>query len=219
MVSLSHDIVCAAKLFLRQEVEVTSSNLNELESEAYQDSHSDGFIDLAIGLSLASIGIIWLWIESLPGLAGVLSVGFAWTLVYLRRRILEPRLGYVRWREPRLRWERRQLLVFTGLVMAAFLLGNGVMFALREGDTISEQGIVPALPAFVLGFGAFAVAAKVGFRRLWGYGIFLIGAAVITLLADANPGGSLLASGALICGVGGVLLLRFLHNHPVRDLG
>jgi len=49
-------------------------------------------------------------------------------------------------------------------------------------------------------------------------GVVLLGAAVVTILADANPGGSLLVSGALICGVGGVLLARFLHAHPVRDV-
>ena len=44
-----------------------------------------------------------------------------------------------------------------------------------------------------------------------------LAAAVVTVLTDANPGGSLLASGALICAVGGVLLALFLQNHPVRD--
>ena len=28
-----------------------------------------------------------------------------------------------------------------------------------------------------------------------------------------------MASGALICGVGGALLLRFLHNHPIEAAG
>jgi uncharacterized membrane protein YjjB (DUF3815 family) len=92
------------------------------------------------------------------------------------------------------------------------------MFAIRQGDTLGAQGIVPGLPAFVVGIGAFVVAAKARFRRLWVYGIVLVAAAVVTILTDANPGGSLLASGALICSVGGVLLTRFLRTHPVRDV-
>ena len=194
------------------------TNPEDLERDAYQDSFSDGLIDLTIGLILAWIGVIWLWIESLPGLVGVVSAVLAWTLLRIRARVVEPRLGYVRWRAPRLKWERRQLLLLTGLVLAAFLLGNGVMFAIREGDTLEAQGIVPGLPAFVLGIGACVAAAKARFRRLWVYGVVLVGAAVVTILADANPGGSLLASGALICGVGGVLLTRFLHTHPARDV-
>ncbi len=193
------------------------TDLEDLEREAYQDSFSDGIIDLTIGLSLASIGIVWLWIVSLPGLAGVLPAVFAWALVRMRARILEPRLGYVRWRAPRLRWERRQLIFFTGLLLAAFLLGNGVMFAIGDGDTLWAQGIVPGLPAFVLGIGALVVAATAGFRRLWAYGVVLVAASVVTILAETNPGGSLLASGAIIGGVGGVLLSRFLHAHPVRN--
>ena len=195
------------------------TSMGDLESEAYQDFLSDGLIDLTIGLILAMIGTIWLWIESLPGLAGILSAALTWALLRIRRRILEPRIGYVRWREPRLRWERRQLILLSGLIMAAFLLGNGAMFAMREGDAVGAQGIVPGLPAFVLGIGAFVVAAKARFTRLWGYGVVLVGAAAVTILTDANPGASLLASGALICGVGVVLLARFLHTHPVRDLG
>ena len=194
------------------------TNLDDLEHDAYQDSFSDGLIDLTIGLILASIGTIWLWLESLPGLAGILAAVITWTLLHIRARILEPRIGYVRWRAPRLRWERRQLLHLTGLIMAAFLLGNGVMFAIREGDTLEAQGIIPGLPAIVLGIGALVVAAKARVKRLWGYGVVLVAAAVVTILTDANPGGSLLASGALICGVGGVLLTRFLHTHPVRDI-
>lgn len=194
------------------------TNLDDLERDAYQDAFSDGLLDLVIGLILAWIGIIWLWIESLPGLAGVGSAVLVWALLRIRTRIVEPRLGYVRWRAPRLRWERRQIILLTGFVMAAFLLGNGVMYAIRQGDTLEAQGIVPGLPAFVLGIGAFVVATKAGFKRLWVYGVVLVVAAAATSLADANPGGSLLASGALICSVGGVLLARFLHAHPVRDV-
>lgn len=193
------------------------TNLEDLERHAYRESLSDGLIDLIIGLSLASIGVVWLWIQSLPGLAGILQPIIVWALLRIRHRVVEPRLGYVTWRAPRLRWERRHVVIFAGLLLAAFLLGNGVMYALREGETIRTQGIVPGLPAFVLGLGAFAVAARARFKRLWGYGVVLIGAAVVTILLEANPGGSLLASGALVCSVGGILLVRFLRSHPIRE--
>lgn len=198
---------------------MTPTNHETLEQDAYHDTLSDGLIDLTIGLILALIGTIWLWIEWLPGLIGILSAAFAWALIRTRTRILEPRIGYVRWRAPRLRWERRQIIILSGLIMAAFLIGNGVMFAIQEGDALGAQGLAPGLPPFVLGVGAFAVAVKERFKRLWGYGVVLIGAGVVTILTDANPGGSLLVSGAFICGVGGILLTRFLRTHPVRDVG
>jgi len=198
---------------------MTHTSLEDLESQAYQDSLSDGLTDLAIGLSLAWIGIIWLWIESLPGLAGILPAVLTWAVAYIRGHILDARVGYVRWRAPRLSWQGRRLVLLAGLVMAAFLLGNGVMYALRQGETLGTQGIVPALPAFVLGVGAFVGAAKARLRRLWGYGVVLVAAAVVTIVAEANPGASLLVSGAIMASIGAGLLTRFLRTHPVRDLG
>lgn len=198
---------------------MTPTNLGDLERQAYQESLTDGFIDLIIGLSLASIGVVWLWIEWLPGLAGIAQPILVWALLRARHRVVEPRVGYVAWRAPRLRWERRHVILFAGLLLVAFLLGNGVMFAMREGETFRTQGIAPGLPALVLAVGAFIVAAKARFTRLWGYGVVLAGAAVVTILTDANPGGSLLASGTLMCMVGGLLLTRFLRTHAVRDPG
>jgi hypothetical protein len=198
---------------------MTPTRLEDLESKAYRDSYADGLIDIFVGLSLVAVGIVWLWIEWLPGLVGVVPAVFSVVLVPIRRRILEPRLGYVRWRATRLTRERKQLTLLLVLVMAAFLVGNGFMYAMREGDTAVTEGIVPGLPAFVLAIGTFVVAATAGVRRLWGYGAVLGVASVVTIAAEANPGGSLLASGAIIAIIGAVLLTRFLRTHPVRDLG
>ena len=195
------------------------TSLEELENEAYQDSFADGLIDLFVGLSLIAVGIDWLWIEPLPSLAGIIPALLALALVPIRRRILEPRLGYVAWRAPRLRRERRQLRLLLVLVIAAALAGNGAIVAIREGD-LGDQGIVPGLPALILAIGALVVAATTGVKRLWGYGAVLIVAAVVIIAADeANPGGSLLVSGVIIAGTGALLLTRFLRTHPVRDIG
>lgn len=198
---------------------MTPTSLEELESEAYQDSFTDGLIDLFIGLSLVSVGVDWLWIQPLPGLAGVLPAVLAVALVPVRRRILEPRLGYVRWRAPRLRRERKQLRLLLVLVIAAMLAGNGAVVAIREGESLSEQGILPGLPALILAVGALVVAATARVKRLWGYGAVLVAAAVVAIVAEANPGGSLLATGIIIASTGAVLLTRFLQTHPVRDPG
>ena len=143
---------------------MTPTNLDHLESEAYQDSFADGLIDMFIGLSLVAVGIDWLWIEWLPSLAGVIPAVLAIALVPIRRRILEPRLGYVRWRAPRVTRERRQLKLLFVLVVAALLAGNGVIVALREGDSVESLGFAPGLPAFVLALGALSFVSLSG---LW----------------------------------------------------
>ena len=196
------------------------TDLEDLESEAYQDSFADGLIDLFIGLGLASIGILWLWFEPVAGLAGVFAAVVAWALVPIRRRIVEPRVGYVRWTAPRLKWERKQLWLLFGLGSAALLTGVGLVLSIvnGDGDTSGDRNVVAGLPAVLLAIGAFVLAATSGFKRLWGYGAVLLSAAIVTILIEAGPGGSLLAAGAAIGVVGVVLLSRFLRANPVRDV-
>ena len=162
------------------------ASMNDLESKAYQDSFADGLIDMFIGLSLVAVGIDWLWFGWLPGLAGVVPALLAIVLVPLRRRILEPRLGYVRWRAPRQARERKQLRLLFVVVVAALLAGNGVIAALREGETVESLGMAPGLPAFVLAIGAFVVAATTGVKRLWAYGAVLAATSVGTVVAESN---------------------------------
>lgn len=195
------------------------TGLEDLESEAYQDSFSDGLVDLFIGLGLALIGTLWLWFESVAGLAGVFAAMVAWALVPIRRRIVEPRTGYVRWAAPRLKWERKQLKLLFGLGSVALLIGVGLALSLANGDggSSGDRNVVAGLPAILLAISAFVLATTSGFKRLWGYGIVLMMAAAVTILIEAGPGGSLLAAGAAIGAVGLFLLSRFLRANPVRD--
>lgn len=196
------------------------TDLEDLESEAYQDSFSDGLVDLFLGLGLALIGALWLWFESVAGLAGVFAAAVAWALVPIRRRVVEPRVGYVRWTAPRLKWERKQLRLLFVLGSVALLIGVGLALSLANGDggTSGDRNVVAGLPAILLAIGAFVLAATSGFKRLWGYGTILMIAAAVTILIEAGPGGSLLAAGAAIGAVGVVLLSRFLRANPVRDM-
>ena len=194
-----------------------NTNLDDLESEAYQDSFSDGLVDLFIGLGLALIGALWLWFESVAGLAGVFAAIVAWALPPIRRRIVEPLVGYVMWTAPRLKWERNQLRLLFGLGTVALLIGVGVVLSIVRGDGVvsEDRNVVAGLPAVLLAIGAFVLAATSGFKRLWGYGAILLIAAGVTILIEAGPGGSLLTAGAGIGIVGVVFLGRFLRVHPV----
>ncbi len=196
------------------------TNLEDLEGEAYQDSFSDGLIDLFVGLGIAVVGMTWLWLEPVAGLGGVFAAAVAWALPPIRRRIVEPRIGYVRWTAPRLKWERKQLRLLFWLGAAALLVGGAAALAVVRGDgvTSGDRNVVAGLPAILLAIGAFVLAATSGFKRLWGYGAVLVSAAAVTILIEAGPGGSLLAAGAAIGVVGVVLLSRFLRVNPVRDL-
>ena len=196
------------------------ANVENLESEAYRDSYSDGLVDMFVGLGMVLIGGTWLWFEAQAGVAGAIAAVVAWALVPIRRRIVEPRVGYVRWAPRRIRWERKQKRLLFWMLTAAVLIG--VAFAQASVHSVDgsngDRTVVAALPAFLLAVGAFVVATTSGFRRLWGYGAVLLTTAVVTILIDAGPGGSLLAAGAAGGIVGAVLLGQFLRTHPVRDL-
>jgi hypothetical protein len=198
---------------------MNDTNLDDLESKAYQDSFSDGLIDLFLGLGLASIGILWLWFESVAGLAGVLAAAAHIALIAIRRRIVEPRIGYVRWTAPRLKWERNQLRFLLGLGSVALLVGVGLVLSIVRGDGVAseDRNLLAGLPASLLAVGVFVLAATSGFKRLWLYGAVLLSAAAVTIMVESGPGGSLLASGAAIGVVGVVLVSRFLRTHPRRD--
>ncbi len=192
------------------------TNVEDLESEAYRDSYSDGLVDMFIGLGMALIGGTWLWFETQAGVVGGIAAVIAWALVPIRRRIVEPRIGYVRWTPPRLKWERKQKKLVFWILTAAILLGVAFAQANVQGDEIpsGDRNVVAALPAFLLAIGAFVVAAKSHVRRLWGYGAVLLAAAAVTIALEAGPGGSLLGAGTTI-GVSGVALFgRFLRLHP-----
>lgn len=195
-------------------------DLDDFERRAYQDSFSDGLIDLFLGLGLALIGLLWLWFESVAGLAGVFAAVVVWALVPIRRRIVEPRIGFYTWTAPRLKWERNQLRFLFGFGSVALLLGVGLVLSIVRGDDLAggDCSVVAGLPATLLAIGAFVLAATSGVKRLWGHGAILAAAAAVTLLVEAGPGGPLLGAGTVIGIVGVVLLVRFLRAHPVRDI-
>lgn len=199
---------------------MTHTNLEDLEDEAYRDSFSDGLVDLFVGLSLALIGALWLWFPAVAGLAGALAAAVALVMVPTRRRIVEPRVGLVRWTAPRLSWERKQFWLLFGLLSAALILGVAAVLSVVREDVVTygDPNVAAGLPAVIFAIGAFVLAATSGIKRLWGYGAVLVIAAAATIVVEAGPGGSLFVAGAVIGATGVVLLSRFLRAHPVRGV-
>ena len=99
-------------------------SLDALEREAYRASYDDGIIDLFVGLSLIWVGASWIWLHPASALSGVLPAILAAPMLAARKRWLEARLGYVRWRPARRRWERRNLLVMVVAGIAVLLIGG-----------------------------------------------------------------------------------------------
>mgnify|MGYP001812091489 FL=1 len=192
------------------------SDIASIETEAYRARWDDGLFDLFFGLSLAWMGIAWLWIEPLAGLAGVFPAIFVVPFVSFRKRFIESRAGYVRFSEGRRRWERRNLVMLFAFGTGTFLLGIGAILVVDAGGDAAEafNSLAPGLISFLLALGVLIVAVASMLPRLFVYAAALVIGGFAAVATDANPGAPLLAIGVLVAGWGSILLARFIARHP-----
>lgn len=186
-----------------------STNLARLEVEAYRASFRDGIYDLFFGLSVLWYGAAWLWLPDLAGLAQILPAALVVPLMEMRKRIVEPRAGYVRWSERRRRAERGRSRGLVALGVATFGLVVAVAtLAARSGGGTGD--LVAALPASLLALIAFVLALASGLWRAFAYGSVLLAAGIITVARGADPGMDMLVAGAIITVWAGTLVVTFL---------
>ena len=193
-------------------------DLNDLERGAYRAAYSDGIIDLFAGLALLWIGAAWIWLPDFAGLAGVLPAIFVTPLITTRKQIVEKRAGYVKWSAPRRSWERRNLIAALLGGVALLLIGVVVFLAVNGSGGIDFMDTIgPGLLAFLLALMAIVLAFMLDAPRMFGYSAVLVIAGAIASVNEANPGWPLLAAGAFVAVVGGVMLTRFLNANPPVD--
>ncbi len=191
-------------------------NFKKLERQAYLTYHQDGLLDLAFGVMIFGIGLIFLT----DG-----SVGFflSWMpfVIYLslKRSITVPRLGYVEFRQTRGSNDNLFIIGFVLLlaivVGGIFLLGalsvwNGT--SSEPGDSI-DQYIWMAVSgiAAVLFVGAM-LATRV--RRLILYATLTALMVIAGFLVDLNPAVYLIILGVIVFLTGMIMLFRFLRKYP-----
>ncbi len=200
----------------------SSIDLDTLEDNAYGAAYSDGIVDTYGGVSLMWVGITWIWFPDMAGLAGIVPAVFLTSVLAARTKVVEPRIGHVKWREPRRRWERRNLIALLAAGTVLFLAGIAAFFAV-DGRSVGTDDtlalLVPGLLAWLLALGVFGLAFLMQSKRLHGYAGLLAVAGALTVAAEANPGWPLLVAGAGISITGSVMLARFLRNNPVIEAG
>lgn len=192
------------------------SVLKSLESDAYRRAYSDGIIDLFVGISLLWIGLAWIWLPDFAGLAGVLPAVFVPVAMATRKRVVEGRVGYVKWSEPRRNKERRNLIGLLGAGVLLFLAGIAA-FLFVDGSLVSEdvlESVMPGLLAWLLAILALGLAYAMEAWRFVAYAIALGIAGVVTAMQQANPGWPMLASGVVITITGLIMLIGFLRANP-----
>lgn len=197
---------------------INTPDLETLKRASYRDTYSDGILDIFVGVSFLWIGSAWIWLSDLAGVAGVLPAVFLTTMLAGRKRFVESRTGYVKWSEPRRRWERRNLWMVFAAGVGLLLAGVGV-FAAASSDTDLMDTVAPGLLAFLLALLAVGLAFVMETWRMLGYAAVLAIAGVITASAEANPGWPLLGTGPCIAVVGVALLIRYARRYPAAQAG
>ncbi len=187
--------------------------LIELEQQNYKATHSDGALDVFVGLSMVIVGVAWIVIPNvLSGVTAGVAISISPMLAW-RRRFIEGRTGYVTFTEPRRLWERR---IYT---TAAVLFG-GFMLLVRPLGSLQPEDIdwlvgPDSLVVWVIAAVALVLGALTQLTRLFAYVLVLAAAGVVPIIIAAESfGWPLLMSGAVIAVVGSVLIRRFVIRHP-----
>jgi MFS family permease len=189
--------------------------LGELEGRIYRSTWSDGVADLLGGIGVLTVGATWsmeiFW--AVGFVVPVLLV--AWTL--LRKRVVEPRAGRVRFSQERRGKEKRgtQGAALIGVGVLLFFVALSVVQMRRgAGFLAPAQEWIAGLPAALLALMALMAAAMTGVTRFIGFAALLVAAGTLGTLLGLEPGPQILIGGGVITLIGLIIFLRFLSSHP-----
>jgi hypothetical protein len=136
----------------------------------------------------------------------------------LRRSVVEPRIGRVKFTRARLLSEKAgtSAILYVGLGLLLFFLVARTFF-LESGSGLEAWTMewAAAIPTTLLAVMALLVAALTGLIRFLGYGALLLAIGTITTPLGVEPPGQILGAGTIITLVGLTMFVRFLSRHPI----
>jgi MFS family permease len=192
------------------------TTLGELERQSYRSRWKDGTLDLTGGLGVMAVGGSWS-VDAFWGVGIVVPVLLTLWFV-LRRRLVEPRIGRVRFRRARREAEgsgTRGSLLLGGGLLAAVLVFQ--VFQIRSGGGLDAwtRDWIAALPCALLALMALVTAAMTSLGRFVVYAAILLATASVATPLGMEPGPQILLGGSVITLAGLVRFARFLSDHPV----
>ncbi len=192
------------------------ATLGEMERQSYRSRWRDGTLDLTGGLGVLAVGASWsaeiFWAV---GIVVPILMGF-WFV--LRRRLVEPRIGRVRYRRARREAEKSgiqgSVLLGAGLLAAVVVFQ---LFQIRGGGGLGAwtRDWIAALPCALLALMALVTAAMTSLGRFVLYAAVLLVTASVATPLGVEPGPQILMAGAIITLAGLVRFVRFLSHNPV----
>lgn len=177
------------------------------ERHAFRSFWNDGLLDLMLGLVVLVVGLSW-W-QGVPVYGALFPAVCVSLWQPLRRRLVEPRMGWVEFSGPReLRWRGFRM----GL--AAFFLGTAVLGAVvvltATGASPGARTWIAAMPLVLLAVPAALFALFTACRRFLLYAALLLLVGAVAVVTRQDPHTAMITAGLVITLSGAVLLARFL---------
>jgi len=193
-----------------------TSDLEQIEKQAYSTTWDDGLIDLFVGFALALVGAFW--ISPDPGYGAVVVPIMAPFWIVARNRISEPRRGVVILSAERMTVEKKKLAGLNFFWIATLTVGIVWFVIARLGGAPPAywvSHIVAGLPAALLAIAAIFIAFAYGLKRFLKYAAVLLVSAVAVVLLGLQPGWGFIPGGIVCLAVGGTILFRFIRKYPL----
>ena len=192
-----------------------ASNLAALEKKAYRSVVDDGVIDICLGFFMLVFGLV---LATDIHLFGTVDLPiFLFLLIYplwrgLRKRVIEPRIGYVRLRADRMAQIKRNKKT---IVYAFFwlMLGMAALLSRDAGWVAPLQDVKVILIGCAMGVPIALAAALLHVRRWWFHTVIAIAGPIVEHFGGLPAGSGWLASGAVIVAIGGFVLMTFLRDY------
>lgn len=184
------------------------------ERVAFRSFWDDGLLDLMVGLVILVVGLSW-W-QGIAVYGAVFPAVCASLWHPLRKRLVEPRMGYVEFsgdRELKARSFRHALVAFFA---GTAMFGAALFIIFRGMATPGAASWIAGLPLLLIGIPLLFFAAFTSCWRFAVYAGIALLAGVDMVLQDLDPHVGLIASGTIILVSGIVMLARFLSRHPAE---
>jgi hypothetical protein len=189
-------------------------DLNKIEKKAYMAFHKDGLWDLAIGLTFLFIAMGSFNDNFL--LTPIIATMVIILVPILRKSVILPRLGYVRFSAQRQAREKHNRYSLTILFTLTAFLGSFV-FLIYSMDMpflswVRDLGIIPF--GFVLALVSAVVGHLYDLKRCLVYSMIVMAVFITGHILDYKMSFPFFFIGGTLSVVGFTMLVRFLISNP-----
>jgi len=180
------------------------------ERDLFRSFWDDGLLDILTGMALLLAGVGW---QSEIGALAVVQAPL-WIVLWgpLRRLVVEPRAGFVRFSLARRKRITCGLAATLALGVGLFAVVVLAALVVRERGAPPTLGqAVDGLPAILVAVAAMLAGLLTGARRFHAYALGLVAGAAVTVVFALGPAFPLVVVALAVIAVGVTLLGRFLR--------